>query len=99
MTLLLHPVSTSRAELSYLFACLLAFMPARSGRIASKRHVHGSTWADSGHEPHAQRRSQSVDHGRRQAQRRDRGERRRLVDLTADLHLEPEAAEEGREVV
>lgn len=52
-----------------------------------------------GHEPHVQRRSQSVDHVRRQAQRRDRGERRRLVDLTADLCLESEATEEGRQVI
>src|SRR6185436_4583315 len=51
------------------------------------------------HEPHAQDRSHPFDHGGRQVERRYRRERRCLVDLTTDLHVETSTVEKGCEIV
>ena len=67
------------------------------GELASRR---GPTWQPSRcHDPHAQDASQAFERRGRQAERLERRERRRLVDLTPDLNVEAHTAEEGREVV
>lgn len=69
------------------------------GRERSRRFFASLDSRNKPHEPHAQDRSHPFDHGGRQVERRYRRERRCLVDLTTDLHVETSTVEKGCEIV